>query len=1000
MRAARRSAVAVRLPRMKRRLPAIVIPLLAAALAAATSPAGAAPRGDIAAPGASSSASSGASGASASTSASSSARSALKKFVKLQPIQASGGARSVGLEGKRVTVTSNGTSSVITLQGAAPYARIRPFTGSPYVASAAELTQRFSSLLGPSPAMVLTYGSGSGQRAIGVREQATTPVFNLADGSISVTVPGVLAPLSAERGVLRFLATSPDRPVARAVKTSGSPLRGRNSCASETQAGWAMSQSCPDGPFTVSVLGSIDPNQPPPMLTATQQTYAPLSCVTYPTTGATTSGGSLTGTSTLETEDTSTDVSQSLNAGTSISSSYGGLKTNLTASYASSTSQDSNSVYAVAKVSVSGITSTLLPTVSPSITSKTVASTLDALKVLAQCGDAIGTSYTSGAAYTSVLRMQTYDEASAQSLNAKISGSYGPASASASFAGAVKSDESVTNVSVSDVCLGVPSCAQFPGYVPTPARAPGQSSSDYVDAVMNAFTSTFGSVQSGMGGLCTSQTQNCAISITYSPIEDALSGDAKSLVSSASTGVYWMLFNAQAWANAYQSLSTAFAEAATYQQSIQTGGAEVDAYTQSTAQLNALAAQYSATATNINRWIGTSAGTHLADPACAPIMQACTEAYPGQGTSAVACTPQGVSSLGGTSLADPSTLSGPQLSTPAETCNDTATYANAVGPNGSGTYSVTLYLNGVTNLSYTATCVWTMQGGTQTVSTYLPVTGTSQANGVTTTYSNIPFDPSTGTIYVSPFKSGKTTLDPTCPSTGCLPLGMADVTGGTSYQKTSTLDLKVPANLLLASTTSLSGTGTANVNLPAQVGTTANEWNATQVQAGTAYLTDRQYADAGILRVTGAGASVSTPASLPPAPVACTISDWTGSNATPAFAYDSTGNCLITVTGGMNVGGGNTHYITYWAKNGNGQYYYPAAVCGSRSNGGGEETINSYAGPSNAGNQQLQIRYHNTYDSTVTLGTTLTYRSAPPSPAFPTSGYVTFCGSTTPLKGK
>lgn len=922
-----------------------------------------------------------------------------KSYVRLQPIQASGGARYVGVEGRSVTVTTDGSMSTITLTGAAPFARIRPFAGKAYVSSVAELTPRFTSLLGPAPSLVLTYGSGDGQRDVSIQQQASIPAFDLVTGSISVTVPGALTPMTAKNGILRFYATAPDRPVARSAK--GGSLRSgksRNSCASETQAGWSMSQSCPDGPFMVSVLGSIDPNQPPPMLTATQQTYAPLSCVTYPASGATSSGGSLTGASTLDTEQTSTDVSQSLNAGTSISASYGGVKTGLTASYASSSSQDSNSVYAVAKVSVSGINSTLAPTLSPSITGRAVGSPLDALQVLAQCGDAIATSYTSGASYTAVLRMQTYDEESAQSLNAKISGSYGPTSASATFAGAVTSDQSVTNVSVSDLCLGVSTCAQFPGYVATPARAAGQSNDDYVTAVMNAFTSTFGSVQQGMGGMCQSQTQDCAISISYSPIEDALSGDAKSLVSSASTGVYWMLFNAQAWANAYQSLSTAYSDAASYQQSIQTGGSQVNAYTEPTEQLSALATQYAGTATNINRWIGSCAGSHLADPACAPILEACISAYPAQGTSAVACTPQGVSTLGGTSLADPSTIPGPQLAAPPETCNDTTTYTNAVGPNGSGSFPVTLYLGGQMTLPYSATCVWSIQSGHQTVTAYLPVTATSQANGVTTTYRSIPFDPATGTIYVNPFNSGNAALDPTCPAAGCLPLGMVDVTG--TNQQSSTFDVKLPPNLLLASTTTLAGDGTAALAIPATVGATSNEWRATQTQAGTAYLVDSQYRQSGILRVTGQGLGATAPASLPPAPVACTISNWSGSDDPPTFAYDSTGNCLITVTGHHNVGGGNTDYNTYWAQGPGGAYYYPASICGSRSNGGGEETISSYGGASST-NQTLKVRYYNSYDSTVKLYTTLVYRSAPPSPAFPGNGsYVPFCGSTTPMKHK
>lgn len=936
-----------------------------------------------------------------------SARQLVKDYVRLQPIQASGGAKYIGLEGKKVTVTSDGVDSTITLANAAPFARIRPFTGKPYVSSVAELPARFSSLLGPSPSLVLTYGSGTGQRNVTVEQQASIPTFDLATQTISVTVPGKVSPLSARNGILRFYATSPDRPVARGSK-GGTRGKYRNSCPSETEDGWGMSQTCPDGPFTVSVLGNVDPNQPPPMLTATQQTYQPLGCVTYPASGATSSGGTLMGASTLTTEQTSTDVAQSLNAGTTISASYGALSTGLTGSYTSSDNQDSNSVYAVAKVFVSGLTSTLTPTVAPTISGKSISTISDALSVLAQCGDAIATSYTSGAAYTSVLRMETYDESSAESLSASLSASYGPDSAKANFASTVTNDQSVTDVTVSDVCLGVASCQDLPGYVPTPAKSATESNTQYVSEVMNAFTSTFGSVQQGLGGLCQSEAQDCVISMTYSPIEDAITGSGQSLVSSASTGVYWMLFNAQAWANAYQSLSTAYANAQTYQESLQTGTPEVDVYTQSSEALGGLATTYAQNATNINRWISSCAGVHLADSACAPIYQGCISAYASQGTSAPACTPTAVSTLVG--ISDPSKLSGPLLATPAQTCNDTSAYKNSIKSTGSGSSSVTLYLGGVQSLSYPAFCVWTYDAATltQTTATYLPVTATSQANGQTTTYTYVPFDPLTGTIYVAPFATGNKNLDPQCPS-GCLPLGMADVTGGTSYQVASTFDVVLPPNLVFAATTNLAGDGTANLAVPGSLGVQSNEWKATQAQAGTAYLVDSSVTndqgipDEGILLVTGKGASLSSPPTgLPPAPVACELGNWSGSDAPPTFAYDSQGNCLITVTGHHNVGGGNTDYNTYYAQKpgSSGAYYYPATICGGRSNGGGTETINSYNGASTA-NQTLKVRYYNTYDSTVTVYTTLTYSSAPPLTPFPGNGsYVDFCGSTTPLKGK
>lgn len=895
-------------------------------------------------------------------------------LVRIQPLQVNGGARTISVAGKTIRIVSTPSGSLtFQLDGAAPFARVKPFTGRGYLASSGELESAFGRLLGPRPSLSVSYKQGGRTREFTATAGITPPVYDALTGSMRFQALGAqMTPIAASSVVVRFTATPPGA-------TPGADTRAR------------VRAKGPGQPYAVTFSSStfLSPNTPPTMLSATQQTFPGNQCVKY--SGTPSTGGQVTGVSQLTIEQTATQTSEEAASGTSVSAGYGGLSTSLTSSYTSSSSQDSASVYAVAKVAFAGIGTTLNPTIIYPASNVVDLST--ALDLIAVCGDSVAVGYTSGAAYKAVLQMQTTSESQAESLSKSLEASYSSPSVSAdasmSFSETVSSNSSVQNVKVTELCIGPSSCQAVSGY-----QAINTAS---VQASVDSFSSNFAAMQKGLATVCNSiaQASGCVVDMQYSPIENLVSGTladsavAKSQVSSASKGVYWLLTNAMAWASEYQSVATAYTQAATYQLN------NVARYTQTNEQLNAQAASYQATASRILSWAGACSGTQVASKGCKPSFISCAEALAGGDTQAVACTPAGVSTLGVSQPAG----SGPTLVAPAETCD-------AAIPAAPTEYNqvTTLYLGGKQSLSYPVLCSW--RNGIAT--TYVQLTvGRSQKDGVTTNYSYGRIDPLTGALYTAapdiswtPFATSTTQ----CGSGGCLPLGYIYATSGQGTSGPS-FTVTLPKNLAFSARTNLSSSGGAIVTSPKQLGIPTGTWAAQQQLSGWAQLNDADYNGQGVVRLVSAdGTSGASNASgvVAGARSACVgqtylLNDGNSNNNPKITSVEAgyingvPGACSVTVTYySENQGNGEHNYSQVWVKTPSGGFLQPTFICAIGSNpsadtdytytqGAGAVKLAWYASKSYKTDPDITIKitYDNTYSPLPTSSQRTIYGMCP-----------------------
>jgi len=934
----------------------------------------------------------------------------LSKAISIAPIDLSRGARRIGLASGSIFIQSSnqGTANVKMLNPE-PYARIVPITGDPYIVSAGELAQNFTALLGPSPALGISYGEGSRQRSLTFTDSVSAPVYDPIGQSITFQASGILQPISEEKALVTFIATDPasrpSRTQNRGVKeiisrpgafdpASVASIGGRSASITGRDGGQADTTAT----YTYDPTSFGSPGAPPTILSATQSIYSGTtasttstsatkpSCITYDP-NSTSTGGTIVSAAQLTTESTSSEVSQTVNAGTSASMKYGGLKTSMSASYTGTTSQDSASVYAVANVATLGQATTLAPALVKNM--NTIGSISDAVSFIASCGDQAATSYTTGAAYKAVLQMQTTSQSNAQTLAASLSASYKSpgtsTTASGSFSATVASNNTVQNVNVTELCIGPASCTSVPGYT-------GIDSSSVTNA-LNSFNADFTAMTSGLAGACTpSSTNGCVVQLTYAPIENLVpstvtnSATVKSLVSNASNGVYWMLTNAQNWANEYQSLATAYSQAATYQAN------NIAKYTLTTTQLNTQASSYQTYANNLLSWAGktcngANAGTNAGGNNCLSYMVGCSNYVLSQGTNASACLPSAVS--GFSTLADPSTLSGPTLVTPPQTCND-AVPGHAMTDNQS---SVTLYLGGVQAVSYSVWCFWT----NNVVTTYIQLSkGTSNTDQGTTSYSYAQIDPLTGTMYAvpGPYPSNSVTgLQPSCPTTTtCAPLGYVELKNGTA-NTTRTFTVTLPANLGFANTTSHQGSGNSTVTTPKTPGVVSNSWSISLSNGGTDLLEDKNFPGTGITKLVPLSSSYTfmptgiAPTVTPVAATACALSSsgsmssngdassnvsnqtlggpgpgkgqGGGQDGSPGYVNGVTGACVANLAEwNYKNPGKSAWYDSTWYVNSEWGPLFPTFICGTRDNSSGDLQYKIGADYSGTGGNSVSTQWY------------------------------------------
>ena len=895
--------------------------------------------------------------AQAGTSVAATAKSTLpgtSKLINISQVNLGAGARSVGLEAGHIFMQSTKEGTVnVTLSNPDPYVRIVPVTGNPYYISAGTLNQYFSALLGPAPTIGVSYGTKDRTRSLTLTQGVTAPIYDIANQAMTFQAIGSMDVVSSDKALITFIATDP---TWRQGRTPGSKsIEVRNHKLRDS------GQADTNQTFAYDAATFLSPTNPPTMLSATQQIFSGNNCVTY--SGTPTTGGQIIGVSNLTVQSTSSDVSQSVSAGTSASVKYGGLKTSMSASYTGSKSQDSASLYAVGTVSEAGIATTLKPTL---VYDASVITDLNsAVQLIGACGDMVSTGYTSGALYQAVLQMETASQSEAQQLKASMSASYSTpgssTSGSASFAGAVSADSSVQNVQVTEMCVGPSSCQAVAGYAPIDETS--------TTTALNSFSNNYAAMQKGLGSICQSPSQaaNCVVNMQYAPIENIISGSlanastAKSLVSQASNGVYWLINNTQTWANEYQSLSTAYYNAATYQDS------NVAQYTLTSDQLRTQAGSYASTATNLLQWAGkTCAGSQMGGTNCLTPMVNCSSVVLTSGTNAPACLPSSLSTFSG--LADPSTLAAPTLQQSPSDCNTAVSDHRS-----SDNQQTTLYLGGIQAVSYPVWCVWLDNA----VTTYLqlPSAATSQTDTGTTTFNYVQFDPSTGAIYPMPASypsNAPTQVMPSCTTAPCAPFGYAmSYNSSASHNFVATL----PSNLAFASTTTLVGAGKWQITTPSTRGIPSNKWAVTEPSGGGAQLTDSSVGSAGVVLAVPASSNYKWTAptagqivqSSQSASSACATSS-SGKTSSNGDASNNSTNQELQGVGYINGNTGACEAQLYeynWKNNGasawtdkswyvNSQWgaLEPTYICGSRTSLNGQLTY--YYDPSNPKSLQVQ----------------------------------------------
>jgi len=273
------------------------------------------------------------------------------------------------------------------------------------------------------------------------------------------------------------------------------------------------------------------------LLTGTMQTTAP--CVSY--NQATQAGGSATTTGSIAVYKSASEVANALSV--SGSAGYRGVaKVKVSAGFSSSSSQSSNSIYAVASVYTNmGMVNlgqqTLLPGID--VLAAQIDSVPEAMRFISRCGDSYARGFTQGASWISVLEISSTSSSSSSDVYASVSGRFAGASASANFNKSASSQSSNSSFVLTEQCNGPLYCgeATISGQSYT---APGSCTSAKCE--LATFTNNFNyMMKGGLAGSCATATSTstasaptgltisgpdaakCVVAVQYAPIADLMS---------------------------------------------------------------------------------------------------------------------------------------------------------------------------------------------------------------------------------------------------------------------------------------------------------------------------------------------------------------------------------------------------------------------------------------------------------------------------------------------
>jgi hypothetical protein len=457
----------------------------------------------------------------------------------------------------------------VTISGLGPTATLHTLKGKKNLARSARLSdiqKEWRRLFGFSPNATLSYMNGNKLINTTLNGLRGRPVWDEKFKSLSFQV--VATPANVKAGLplignsvkLKKTTLLPTEAQTPSLVRLNNPPGVNPFSDTQTQVCSNISPANAGSTFCVpyaTQLGSGG-NSWVNILSATMQTVAS-SCMATPTI-STIAGDSTVG-GQINIYETAAEVSNALSTSASVGYS-GAANINLSASYSTSNTDDTNSIYAVAQVNFQGgFVNFGQPALNGNIYAEaaSISSIDDALNFLSYCGDSVPTGYATGASWISVLQITTDSQASAQSLSASLSASYLGANAAASFSSDLSQSNSAASVQESDECWGPASCFDVSngGTTYQTVNTTNQA------AALNTFTSNYNVMLGGLANTCnpSSTGSQCITSVSYSPIYNFVptsfsANSPSSLVAQAANGVFGVLSNLNSWASGYQSLIT------------------------------------------------------------------------------------------------------------------------------------------------------------------------------------------------------------------------------------------------------------------------------------------------------------------------------------------------------------------------------------------------------------------------------------------------------------
>ena len=281
------------------------------------------------------------------------------------------------------------------------------------------------------------------------------------------------------------------------------------------------------------------------------QTAQPVgSCISL-TRGAVTASSTQATTGQIWVSTSASEVESDLQVGGSVSYNGGLFSADASASYSTTSTASSNSVYVYTKVHSTKSNQALGTKVTTPWTGTTPA---DALDYLNRCGDAVPVTVNYGATYDAVVRLDTSSSSEQSSVAASLSGSYGGAKVSAEMQQSISSKASGTNAFATQTCVGPSSGSDCTG-------ANGSIDISSGDTAISDMIKNYNYAFSNLGSVTSTSIND----VVYQPIWaqfDATSTGDTSVLANMATAVQAVQGNAQDWALGYNETANAYLYAA------------------------------------------------------------------------------------------------------------------------------------------------------------------------------------------------------------------------------------------------------------------------------------------------------------------------------------------------------------------------------------------------------------------------------------------------------